>query len=341
MATITLQTTCPQEQTHDKPTNPIKRRVRSADTRKKSFYAQDRPVFIDNRTMSGNIVLPKLSSAYSIKKGGPMERIQSGQSFDDDDTDPLLHNVSFKPGRFSSGASQTVGKRVAMEDTLMISGALFEGIDYYGVFDGHNGDGAAISSMSVCHTLIDEKEIKGAGCSEHMKNVFSELHRRICETSESGTTASVVIVRESDCIISLIGDSPVYVLFEGKLKRIGKDHNPEDPEEYKRVIESGGRIADFDGLLRVNEQIAVTRSIGDKALHPPLTCIPDTFILPLNQIQRILIATDGISVLQESAIQQLMSDSVSPGETARVIRNVAFDKESKDNISVIVIDLTQ
>ncbi|ELP95221.1 protein phosphatase 1K, putative [Entamoeba invadens IP1] len=335
-----LTTTITLSQASTQTPQKLHKRARSIENRKNSFYAQDRPVFLDKRLFSTNVQLPKLSSTYTLHKHGRPEKVQTGQSFSSTEVDPLLHNLIYKCGRHNCGTSQTIGKRTTMEDMLIVVGGLFPSIDYYAVFDGHNGDQAsAIAACNLQRKLCADL-VKGEGCAEHLKRAFSELHEEVCQQTESGTTASVVIVRESDVVFSLIGDSPVYILSEHKIKRIGKDHKPEDIEENLKIMRNGGKVTNCGGVLRVNEKIAITRSIGDKALHPPLSCEPDYFSVPIQNIQKILIASDGIAVLSECALEQIMNDTLQPEEISRVIRNIAYEKDSGDNISVIVIDLT-
>ena len=240
--------------------------------------------------------------------------------------------------RFDIGTAQTIGKRTYMEDTVMIRGALFDDVDYIAVFDGHNGKDAAIKCMETMHTLIEKDLILSDEYDDHLINVFERMHDIVCEATPSGTTASLVILRNDDIITAHCGDSPIYFLINNELKRIGKGHSPADEDEAEKIKNNGGTVSqDAGGYYRVNGQIAVSRSIGDRALHPPLLCIPDIELHSMDDVRAIIVASDGIDLVPLTYMKEVLNTSFGVDIKAQCIRNKAIEKQSKDNISVVVV----
>ncbi|BFU25591.1 protein phosphatase domain containing protein [Entamoeba histolytica HM-1:IMSS-B] len=320
------------------------KRVRSIGaTGKSTFYGEERPVIINGKVLiSGGLTLPLLSSSYLVSKNGEIKRLKTGQSFEENEEDQLLCKQTYSSSkRFNINVSQTIGRRIYMEDMVMIKGELFDGIDYIGVFDGHNGKDAAKKAMETFHKLLDEYLIKSDHYLEHLNHICNEIQQLISFTTASGTTASVIIIREDDVIFCYIGDSPIYIKSNEQVKKISIDHNTSNEEEVKRIINCGGSVVDINGTKRVNSKIVLTRSLGDKSLHPPLTNEPTIISIPLNEIDSIIVASDGISSISCELLNELTNPTFGLEQQAVNIRNIAYEKNSPDNISVVVIQITQ
>lgn len=69
--------------------------------------------------------------------------------------------------------------------------------------------------------------------------------------STSGTTASVAFVRRGKLYIGHVGDSGIVLGYKDedsdywKSKQLTKDHKPENPSEYDRIVEYVHKLA-FD-----------------------------------------------------------------------------------------------
>ena len=316
------------------------RRVRTSDVMaKRTFYGEERPILLDGKVIVGAVQLPLQSSCYSLKKNEKVERVQTGQQFDENDIDELLHGEQFtSSSRYDIGIAMTTGKRMYMEDTVMVKGNLFEGIDYIAVFDGHNGKEAAVMCLQQLHTMIKKEELE-QDAEKTLIAIFNEIHSQIITQTDSGTTASIALLTESSIILATCGDSPVYVKKGKEVTKISIDDNTTNEQENERIIQNGGTIVDIHGVKRVNSCIVVTRSIGDKLVHPPLIADPHVMILNYENIDKLLIASDGIVNVDTNSMIELLSDSFTADQQAQNIRNAAFERESQDNISVIVVKL--
>lgn len=96
---------------------------------------------------------------------------------------------------------------------------------------------------------------------------------------------------------------------------------------------------------RVNGILAVARAMGDFALEPYITSVPDIFHLNITEDEFVVIACDGIwDVLQDEEVVQICNaywkDGKDPydleGAACR-LRNTAHSRHSTDNISVVIL----
>ncbi|XP_051119437.1 probable protein phosphatase 2C 6 [Andrographis paniculata] len=179
-----------------------------------------------------------------------------------------------------------------------------------------------------------------------------------------GSTAVVTVVCPSHIIVANCGDSRA-VLCRGKQPvALSTDHKPNREDEYARIEAAGGKVIQWNGH-RVFGVLAMSRSIGDRYLKPWIIPDPEVMIVPRAKDDDCLIlASDGLwDVLTNEEVCDLARKRIllwhknngavgapsgrSRGEdpdpaakaAAEYLSNRALQKGSKDNISVVVLDL--
>jgi protein phosphatase 2C len=176
-----------------------------------------------------------------------------------------------------------------------------------------------------------------------------------------GSTAVVAIVCSSHIIVSNCGDSRA-VLCRGKEPlALSVDHKPNRDDEYARIEAAGGKVIQWNGH-RVFGVLAMSRSIGDRYLKPWIIPEPEVMFLPRAKDDECLIlASDGLwDVMTNeeacdlarrrillwhkkngSELSSLRGEGIDPAAqaAAEYLSNRALQKGSKDNITVIVVDL--
>lgn len=141
--------------------------------------------------------------------------------------------------------------------------------------------------------------VTGAMCA--LRDAFIDTHRKFLESSaaleRSGTTATAAILFPNHLLVGHVGDSRAVLCCDesDQAVQLTSDHTPYMEAEAERVRQSGGWVEHY-GVLRVNGQLAVTRSIGDRGLRSVLSEVPDILILQLqpstNTSRNITSATD-------------------------------------------------
>ncbi|XP_041001385.1 protein phosphatase 2C 16-like [Juglans microcarpa x Juglans regia] len=176
-----------------------------------------------------------------------------------------------------------------------------------------------------------------------------------------GSTAVVAVICSSHIIVANCGDSRA-VLCRGKEPiALSTDHKPNREDECSRIEAAGGKVIQWNGH-RVFGVLAMSRSIGDRYLKPWIIPEPEVVFLPRARDDECLIlASDGLwDVMSneeacEVARKRILLWHKKNGTASLVERGTGIDpaaqaaadylsmlalqKGSKDNISVIVVDL--
>nr|GEY56276.1 protein phosphatase 2C 16-like isoform X1 [Tanacetum cinerariifolium] len=176
-----------------------------------------------------------------------------------------------------------------------------------------------------------------------------------------GSTAVVALICSSHVIVANCGDSRA-VLYRGKEAiPLSNDHKPNREDEYARIEAAGGKVIQWNGH-RVFGVLAMSRSIGDGYLKPWIIPEPEvTFTPRAREDECLILASDGLwdVMSNEEACEVArkririwhIKNSGMPIEkgengvdqaaqaAADYLTMLALQKGSKDNISVIVVDL--
>jgi serine/threonine protein phosphatase PrpC len=132
----------------------------------------------------------------------------------------------------------------------------------------------------------------------------------------SGTTVTSAFFSGNQLYTANVGDSRTILISideqnkqQVKIKQVTTDHKPESPNESKRILNEGGRVAqaqDMRGrssgpqrvwLKNANSPgLAMSRSVGDCIAHSVgCSCEPDlTYTLLTPEDKIVLLASDGV-----------------------------------------------
>ncbi|KAK6936704.1 PPM-type phosphatase-like domain [Dillenia turbinata] len=172
-----------------------------------------------------------------------------------------------------------------------------------------------------------------------------------------GSTAVVAVVGKREIVVASCGDSRAVISRDGVFVPLTNDHKPDRPDELERIEAAGGRVINWNGH-RVLGVLATSRSIGDHYLKPFITSQPEVTIWERTDADEFLIlATDGLwDVVSNDVACQVVRGCLdghiwkkakgreresSPSEAAAMLAELAMARGSKDNISVIVVELTK
>jgi len=117
------------------------------------------------------------------------------------------------------------------------------------------------------------------------------------------------------------------------------DHKPESYKERLRIREAGGFVTEG---RRVNGILALARALGDCSLNPAVSPEPDIIEMELtSDDQYILVACDGLwDLLSNEDAIRIVGNEKDPVKAAIKLRDFALLMGSRDNISVVVVQLT-
>jgi protein phosphatase 2C family protein 2/3 len=239
-------------------------------------------------------------------------------------------------------------------------------VGYFGLFDGHGGGKISKFCKKHLHKYFIDNEItnkppsKSKDYDKYIIKTYSSIQNKLSEHEKEaktvGSTALVVLVYEKDkknyCKITNLGDCRAIMCNEYNIAvQLTKDHKPTSFEEYKRIISENGKITkEANDDHRING-MSVSRAFGDLDAKPHVSHIPDIFDYDINKTKFIIMGCDGLwdALGNQEAIDLVLSDiennddykkninNKTDNNIAIKLANLAYDKGSYDNISVIVI----
>ncbi|CAA2945536.1 probable phosphatase 2C 15 [Olea europaea subsp. europaea] len=229
----------------------------------------------------------------------------------------------------------------------------------FGIFDGHNGNAAAIFSRDHLLNYVLGAIPPGLGQDEWLQALPRALVAGFVKTDKefqskgktSGTTATLVVVDGWTVTVASVGDSRCILdAHGGGVSVLTVDHRlEENAEERARVTESGGevgRLSIFGGTeigpLRCwPGGLCLSRSIGDMDVGEFIVPVPYVKQVKLsNGGGRLIIASDGIWDALSSEIAAKSCRGLPAELASRLVVKEALKKRGlKDDTTCIVVDM--
>ncbi|XP_035691996.1 protein phosphatase 1F-like [Branchiostoma floridae] len=220
----------------------------------------------------------------------------------------------------------------------------------YGVFDGHGGIDAA--NYTAAHLYVNI--VRHPSFHDDVETALRESNlatdAKFCEKAKqeglrSGSTAVIVLIRDSTLYVSWCGDSSAMVIRKERCLEIMEAHKPEREDERKRIEDLGGCVVHY-GTWRVNGNLSVSRAIGDASEKPYISGEADVTKVPLDGSEEYLIVgCDGFwEHISHGQITDTIQASITKNEgsrqqVAKDLVAMAKDNGSSDNITVIAVSL--
>lgn len=123
---------------------------------------------------------------------------------------------------------------------------------YFAVFDGHGGSLCADYLKENLHTQILDHPHFPTDVPKALKEGCRVIEREFCafalkqtNVDRSGACALITIIVDNVVYVGNVGDSRAFVVERGGkvIRPLSRDHKPEDPQEYERVVTNGGQVS--------------------------------------------------------------------------------------------------
>ena len=142
-----------------------------------------------------------------------------------------------------------------------------------------------------------------------------------------GTTMTAAQIFDDQLFIVQVGDSRAYLLHEGTLQQVTRDHSL-----MADLIEQG-RITEEEA--RYHPQ----RSVITRALGSDISVEPDLYVLRVAPGDRLLLCSDGLSGMVENAtIAAILRENEDPQNCCDALIHEALAAGGMDNVTCVVVD---
>jgi serine/threonine protein phosphatase PrpC len=208
------------------------------------------------------------------------------------------------------------------------------------VADGMGGHaaGEVASEMAV---QIVERELQGIQTlddrsvaetvAEALRKANRNIHdRTITEVDKQGmgTTASVLLIAATRYLIGQVGDSRVYLLRDGALHQLTKDHS------YVQEQVDAGFLTPEQARYHPYSNV-ITRCVG---ASPEVE--PDIYAGELKIGDLFLVASDGLTgMVDDRRLQMLLMSRAEPERKVHALISEANGRGGLDNITAIVVQV--
>ena len=231
------------------------------------------------------------------------------------------------------GAASHQGRRRSLnEDGYLATGRVFFVADGMG---GHEaGEVASAEALSALSGLADVDQVEPALVEAYLE--VAQQRIRAIETDSGnapGTTLTGVLVDEREDVpywlFVNVGDSRTYMLSGGVLAQVSVDHS-----EVQELVDAGAIT--MDEARQHPRRNVITRALGAQN-----DVRADFRYIPVTLHDRVLICSDGLTgELTDGQITAILLEQPDPEQAAGYLVNAAIQAGGRDNITVVVVDVT-
>ena len=208
------------------------------------------------------------------------------------------------------------------------------------VADGMGGHaaGEVASEMSVqivSRELQDLLDVYGEVAREKVAESLRIANRAIydrtiqeADKQGMGTTVSMLVVSGARYLIGQVGDSRVYLLRDGALRQLTKDHS------YVQEQVDAGFLTPEQARYHPYSNV-ITRCVGASD-----SVEPDTYAGEMKPGDVFLVASDGLTgMVDDRRLQQLLLSRASAGRVVDALIAEANYRGGLDNITAVVVQV--
>ncbi|MBV9405590.1 MAG: serine/threonine-protein phosphatase [Acidobacteriaceae bacterium] len=200
------------------------------------------------------------------------------------------------------------------------------------------GETAAETALRVIESRMSELDTQ-AEIEHQIRQAITDANSRILELAElnpeyrgMACVLTLAVAQEERVTIGHVGDSRLYLAWNGNLRKITSDHSPVGEQEDQ------GELTEAEAMRhpRRNE---VFRDVGSQPHAPDDSHFIETKSFLFRPDAALLLCSDGLSdVLTSAEISALIEQyDGSPESTARQLVDAANAAGGKDNISVVFV----
>ena len=204
------------------------------------------------------------------------------------------------------------------------------------VADGMGGHAAGeVASRAAIDELVNADQLPDGDPIDVLSAAVSAANGRIDDMARAdpsragmGTTSTALLWNGVQLALGHIGDSRAYLLRNGSLTQITRDHT------FVQSLVDDGRITPEDAREHPARSVVTKVLQGQSPIHP------DYSIIDVQAGDRVLICSDGLSdVVTDQEIESLLARAHTIDEAAERLITTALDAGAPDNVTVVIGEL--
>jgi PPM family protein phosphatase len=227
--------------------------------------------------------------------------------------------------------TDTGRQRHANEDSYFARSPVFA------VADGMGGAQAGEVASRIAAGAFEDRSVGDEPAEGQLEEIAQEANREIHQLAQEdssragmGTTLTAAMVRDDEVALGHVGDSRAYVLRDGQLKRLTKDHSL--VEELRRQ----GRLTEEQAEEHPQ------RSIITRALGPEPQVNVDTMTFPARDGDVFLLCSDGLTTMvSDEEIQEILVGSKNLRTAVNQLVDAANRGGGRDNITAVAFRVAE
>jgi protein phosphatase len=230
---------------------------------------------------------------------------------------------------FEVGSRTDIGRvRDHNEDSLLVLAPLFA------IADGMGGHAAGEVASELAIRTLEDAQIDSLD-ADALQSAVIRANATIIKGAQDGlgragmgTTLTAAILEHDRLLIAQVGDSRAYLLHEGRLRQVTRDHS------LVEELIAAGQITEEEARFHPN------RSVITRALGSDVNVQPDLYEMQVYEGDRLLLCSDGLSaMLNNGEISDVLRTEREPQRAADALVAAANEAGGYDNITIIVLNV--
>jgi protein phosphatase len=214
----------------------------------------------------------------------------------------------------------------------------YAGVNLFVVADGMGGHAGGDIASALATQLVaqvddayQDADLAVGTLLEAMQSANEKLTATVKEyayLAGMGTTMDSLIFTGTKASIAHIGDSRVYLLRDGVMNQITKDHT------FVQTLVDSGRITEEEALIHPRRNVLM-RVLGDASDEPQFDVYPID-VLPGD---RFLLCSDGLCGVVPNALIEENMKVANLDEAVDLLIEEAKEYGAPDNVTVILVEI--
>jgi serine/threonine protein phosphatase PrpC len=210
----------------------------------------------------------------------------------------------------------------------------------YAVVDGVGGEqGGEIAAQTAVEILQARLSRRTTDASRLIREAIALANKQIYDQAQANPALAgmacvltVAVVDGDQATIGHVGDSRLYLLRPGEIKKITRDHSPVGSRE------DTGEISEAEAMShpRRNE---IFRDVGSAPHEPDEEGFIDITQIRFEPDSALLICSDGLSdlVTSQAILSLVEGNAANPKAAVQALIDAANQAGGKDNVSVVLV----